>query len=58
MKQEIVHVALVVRDYDEAIELFAKKLDFRLVEDMYQPAQDKRWVGDVERHARQTKSIV
>ena len=44
MKQSIVHVALVVRDYDEAIEFFTKKLDFRLVEDTYQPEQDKRWV--------------
>jgi catechol 2,3-dioxygenase-like lactoylglutathione lyase family enzyme len=44
MKQEIVHIALVVRDYDEAIDFFTKKLDFRLVEDTYQPAQDKRWV--------------
>jgi catechol 2,3-dioxygenase-like lactoylglutathione lyase family enzyme len=44
MKQEIVHIALVVRDYDEAIGFFTKKLDFRLVEDTYQPAQDKRWV--------------
>ena len=38
------HVALVVRDYDEAIAFFTKKLDFRLVEDTYQPEQDKRWV--------------
>jgi len=44
MKQSIVHVALVVRDYDEAIEFYTKKLNFRLVEDTYQPAQDKRWV--------------
>jgi len=44
MKQSIVHVALVVRDYDEAIEFFTKKLDFRLVEDTHQPEQDKRWV--------------
>lgn len=44
MKQQIVHVALVVREYDEAIEFFTKKLDFHLVEDTYQPAQDKRWV--------------
>lgn len=44
MKQRIVHIALVVREYDEAIEFFTKKLDFRLVEDTYQPAQDKRWV--------------
>ncbi len=44
MKQAIVHVALVVRDYDEAIRFFTQKLDFTLVEDTYQPTQDKRWV--------------
>ena len=44
MKQSIVHVALVVRDYDEAIEFYTQKLHFTLVEDSYQPEQDKRWV--------------
>lgn len=44
MRQSIAHVALVVRDYDEAIEFFTRKLRFRLVEDIYQAAQDKRWV--------------
>ena len=44
MTQSIVHVALVVRDYDEAIQFFTEKLNFTLVEDIYQPAQDKRWV--------------
>jgi len=44
MRQSIVHVALVVRDYDEAIEFYTKKLNFRLVEDTYQPEQEKRWV--------------
>jgi catechol 2,3-dioxygenase-like lactoylglutathione lyase family enzyme len=44
MKQTIVHVALVVRDYDEAIDFYTKKLHFTLVEDTYQPEQDKRWV--------------
>jgi catechol 2,3-dioxygenase-like lactoylglutathione lyase family enzyme len=44
MKQSIVHVALVVRDYDEAIEFYTKKLHFTLVENTYQPDQDKRWV--------------
>jgi catechol 2,3-dioxygenase-like lactoylglutathione lyase family enzyme len=44
MNQSIVHVALVVRDYDEAIEFFTEKLSFTLVEDTYQQAQDKRWV--------------
>lgn len=44
MKQSIVHIALVVRDYDEAIEFYTKKLHFILIEDTYQPEQDKRWV--------------
>jgi len=44
MKQSIVHVALVVRDYDEAIEFYTKKLNFTLMEDTYQAEQDKRWV--------------
>jgi catechol 2,3-dioxygenase-like lactoylglutathione lyase family enzyme len=44
MKQTLVHIALVVKDYDEAIAFFTKKLDFTLVEDTYQLAQDKRWV--------------
>lgn len=44
MVQEIVHIALVVKDYDEAIEFYTKKLNFELIEDTYQPEQDKRWV--------------
>ena len=44
MKQSIVHMALVVRDYDEAINFYTKTLHFTLVEDTYQPDQDKRWV--------------
>ncbi len=44
MKQSIVHIALVVRDYDEAIAFYTQKLNFDLIEDLYQPEQDKRWV--------------
>ena len=44
MHQQLAHVALVVRDYDEAIDFYTKKLGFTLVEDTYQPEQDKRWV--------------
>ena len=44
MKQSIVHMALVVRDYDEAIDFYTKTLHFTLIEDTYQPEQDKRWV--------------
>jgi catechol 2,3-dioxygenase-like lactoylglutathione lyase family enzyme len=44
MKQSILHIALVVKDYDEAIAFYTEKLNFTLVEDTYQPEQDKRWV--------------
>ncbi len=44
MRQTLIHVALIVRDYDEAIDFYCKKLHFSLVEDTYQPEQEKRWV--------------
>ena len=44
MAEALTLTSFVVRDYDEAIEFYTKKLDFRLVEDTYQPEQDKRWV--------------
>jgi catechol 2,3-dioxygenase-like lactoylglutathione lyase family enzyme len=44
VNQSIAHIALVVRDYDEAIDFYVGKLRFELVEDTYQPEQDKRWV--------------
>jgi catechol 2,3-dioxygenase-like lactoylglutathione lyase family enzyme len=44
VKQQIAHVALVVADYDEALAFYTGKLHFTVVEDTYQPAQDKRWV--------------
>ena len=44
MTQSLAHVALVVRDYDEAIAWFTETLGFTLVADEYQPEQDKRWV--------------
>ena len=44
MQQAIAHIALVVRDYDEALDFYVGKLGFRLVEDRFQPEQDKRWV--------------
>ncbi len=44
MKRSIGYVALVVRDYDEAIRFYVDTLGFRLVEDTDIPEQDKRWV--------------
>jgi catechol 2,3-dioxygenase-like lactoylglutathione lyase family enzyme len=43
MKQRIAHIALVVKDYDEAIDFYTKKLDFILLEDT-KLDEEKRWV--------------
>ena len=43
MKQKIAHIALVVDDYDKAIEFYTKKLNFILVEDTVLNDM-KRWV--------------
>lgn len=43
MTQSIANIALVVRDYDEAITFYTQKLNFDLIEDT--PLTDsKRWV--------------
>ena len=47
MSQTLAHVALVVRDYDEAIAYFTEKLSFQVVEDSPSKdrlGHDKRWV--------------
>ena len=44
MKQHLGLTAIVVRDYDEAIDFYVGTLGFALIQDEYQPAQDKRWV--------------
>ena len=41
MPQSLAHIALIVRDYDEAIAWFTEKLGFTLVADEQQPEQDK-----------------
>ena len=43
MYQRIAHIALVVKDYDEAIEFYTQKLDFELIEDA-RIDEEKRWV--------------
>jgi catechol 2,3-dioxygenase-like lactoylglutathione lyase family enzyme len=43
MKQRIAHIALVVRDYDEAIAFYVNKLHFSLKEDT-RLSDSKRWV--------------
>ena len=43
-QQRIAHIALVVRDYDEAIAYYCDVLGIDLVDDTAQPEEDKRWV--------------
>jgi uncharacterized glyoxalase superfamily protein PhnB len=43
MKQSLAQITIVVRDYDEAIEFYTKKLHFDLIEDT-QLSETKRWV--------------
>jgi len=43
MKQSIAHIALIVKDYDEAINFYTQKLDFLLLEDT-KLDEKKRWV--------------
>jgi len=42
--QSIACIALVVRDYDEAIDFYVKVLDFIMIEDTPVESQNKRWV--------------
>jgi catechol 2,3-dioxygenase-like lactoylglutathione lyase family enzyme len=58
LNQSIAHVALVVRDYDEAIAFFTEKLLFTLVEDTYMPDQDKRWVTVAPRGSTGTSLVL
>jgi catechol 2,3-dioxygenase-like lactoylglutathione lyase family enzyme len=44
MKQSFSLVALVVRDYDEAIAFYTDRLGFTLLEDTPVETQNKRWV--------------
>ncbi|HEV8515578.1 MAG TPA: VOC family protein [Cyclobacteriaceae bacterium] len=41
--QHLMHIALVVKDYDEAIKFYTEKLNFKLVEDSAL-SETKRWV--------------
>jgi catechol 2,3-dioxygenase-like lactoylglutathione lyase family enzyme len=43
MGQRLVHIALIVDDYDEAIEFYTQKLGFELIEDTMLK-DGKRWV--------------
>ena len=43
MYQRIAHIAIIVEDYDEAIDFYTQKLEFEVLEDT-KLSEDKRWV--------------
>ena len=43
MQQHLAHIAVVVRDYDEAIQYYTNTLGFKLIEDTVL-SETKRWV--------------
>jgi catechol 2,3-dioxygenase-like lactoylglutathione lyase family enzyme len=57
MHQRIAHVALVVKDYDEAIHFYTTKLDFELLEDT-ELTKEKRWVMVAPRGAKECNLIL
>lgn len=57
MKQRIGAVTLVVKDYDEAIEFYTKKLNFILIEDIRLDDQ-KRWVMVAPSGASETSLLL
>jgi len=58
MKQSLGLTALVVRDYDEAIDFFTNTLDFELIEDVFVEEQQKRWVVVAPPGARESRILL
>ncbi len=58
MKQHMALTATVVRDDDEAIAFYVDTLGFDLVDDTYQPEQDKRWVVVAPPGARESRLLL
>lgn len=57
MSQFIAHIALVVKEYDEAIDFFTKKLNFDLVEDTVL-SETKRWVLVAPKGSKECKLLL
>jgi catechol 2,3-dioxygenase-like lactoylglutathione lyase family enzyme len=51
MNQQIAQLTLIVRDYDEAIDFYTRKLGFQLIEDSKR-SETKRWVRIAPRGSR------
>lgn len=57
MNQRIAHFALVVEDYDPAIEFYTKKLNFDLIEDTVL-SETKRWVLVAPKGSKETSILL
>ena len=57
MKQQIAHLALLVEDYDAAIEFYTKKLHFDLIEDT-ELSKTKRWVLVAPKGSKECKLLL
>jgi len=57
MKQHLSSIALLVRDYDEAIAFYVNKLGFKLIEDT-RLSPTKRWVLVALPGARETRLLL
>lgn len=58
VKQSIGLVALVVRDYDEAVEFYINRLGFTLVQDTRIEAQNNRWVVVAPPESRESRALL
>jgi catechol 2,3-dioxygenase-like lactoylglutathione lyase family enzyme len=58
VRRAVIHVSVLVRDYDEAIDYYTKTLDFDLVEDLDQPEQGKRWVVVAPKGSREATVLL
>lgn len=58
MQQSLFQIALLVKDYDEAIDFYTQKLSFVLIEDTEIPEQNKRWVVIAPPGSSQTQILL
>lgn len=58
MPQHLGLTALVVRDYDKAIDFYVNTLGFELVEDKPVPEQQKRWVVVAPPGAKESRLLL
>ena len=58
MRQSLALTAVVVQDYDAAIDFYVNTLGFELVEDTHIPEQDKRWVVVAPPGARESRLLL